>query len=242
MAAVPPALAASNLFGHFKGAFTGALANREGLFSAAHGGTLFLDEIGKTPPEVQALLLDAVESKSFYALGADRRLCVDVRVLAASNTSLTQLANEGTFLPDLLDRLRALRIVLPPLRDRRADIPPLVWHFVNLRAPVMRYPEVPTVSPELLRALVDAPWPGNVRQLGNVVTQLLADAWGSPTLSRDLLTDAMLDVAPADGPGDPARLDAAMAAANGNKSEAARRLQWSRPKFYRVLGVKNREG
>ena len=139
IAALDDALVSSELFGHVSGAFTGADRARPGLFASAHGGTLFLDEIAKATTQVQCRLLSVVERRAIRPVGADREVPVDVRLVAASNVSLRRLTSDGEFLPDLLDRLGHFRVEIPPLRDRRADIPGLVENFVAAHAPAFGY-------------------------------------------------------------------------------------------------------
>jgi len=167
-AALPESLVESELFGHIKGAFTGAIAAKKGRFALADGGTVFLDEIGIVPPSVQAKLLRVLQEREFEPLGSDRTLRVDVRVIAATNRDLRQLVAEERFLEDLFYRLNVIPLALPPLRERREDIPALVEHFVRRHAGSLGKP-VEGVSPEVMTLLVDADWPGNVRELENTV-------------------------------------------------------------------------
>jgi two-component system response regulator HydG len=173
-AALPESLLESELFGHVKGAFTGATSTRAGLLAEADGGTLFLDEIGELAPGLQAKLLHVLERSSVRPVGADRETSVDVRIVAATNRDLRAAA--GAFRQDLLYRLDVLAITVPPLRDRKEDIPDLVSHF--LAESLARYPDSPVrrFSPEALAALAAQPWPGNIRQLAHAVqrTVLLA--------------------------------------------------------------------
>ena len=177
-------LAASELFGHIKGAFTDASSTRAGHFATAHGGTLFLDEIGKASEIVQHKLLDCIERKEIAPLGADRSVRIDVRIVAATNVPLPQLAREGRFLPDLLARLESFTVRIPALRERRDDIPALVEHLVAVRGPRFGYPRrPPDVDAELLEALAAADWPNNVRQLDGAVCALMIEADGAPRLT-----------------------------------------------------------
>jgi two-component system, NtrC family, response regulator HydG len=170
--ALPASLLESELFGHVKGSFTGATTARRGLFLEADGGTLFLDEIGDMAPELQARLLRVLEDGSVRAVGADASRKVDVRVVAATHQELEGRIREGRFRQDLFYRLNVVPLRLPPLRERREDIPLLVEHFVaqsrkrNPRARLMGF------TPEALAALASAPWPGNVRELENLVERL----------------------------------------------------------------------
>ncbi len=160
---IPPTILESELFGYKKGAFTGATADRIGLFEAANGGTLFLDEIGDLPFELQAKLLRVLQNKEFKRLGENLIRHADVRIVAATNQDLTQLIKEGKFREDLYYRLNVVRIVVPPLRDRKSDIPLLVKHFLQKDNPDMQ------ISSAALKKLMDYNWPGNVRQLENII-------------------------------------------------------------------------
>lgn len=161
-------LVESELFGHEKGAFTGATASREGKFAAADGGTLFLDEIGDMPLETQAKVLRVLQEQEFERVGDNRTIKVDVRVIAATNKHLQQMVHEGKFREDLFFRLNVVPLVLPPLRERREDIPLLATHFLEDVAG--RYGHGPaTFSADAYRLLLSTTWPGNVRELKNVV-------------------------------------------------------------------------
>jgi transcriptional regulator with GAF, ATPase, and Fis domain len=177
-AAIPPTLIESELFGHEKGAFTGAFASRAGRFEAADGGTLFLDEIGELGAELQAKLLRVLQDGSFERVGSTRTLRSDVRVIAATNRDLERAMAEGRFREDLFYRLNVFPILLPPLRDRREDIPLLVWSMINRRQGELgrRIDEVPKRA---MRALLAYDWPGNVRELENVIERALILSTGS---------------------------------------------------------------
>src|SRR5882757_9141995 len=167
-AAIPEGLLESELFGHEKGAFTSAVAQRVGRFEAANHGTLFLDEIGDIPPSLQPKLLRVLQEREFERLGSGRTVRVDVRVIAATNKDLSELVANQTFRIDLFYRLNVFPITLPPLRDRREDIPSLVGHFVREAAASMQRP-IPTIPCEAMQTLMDHDWPGNVRELQNVI-------------------------------------------------------------------------
>jgi two-component system response regulator AtoC len=163
--AIPEALLEAELFGHVKGAFTGAVGARQGRFEQAHKGTLFLDEVGTMSPGLQMKLLRALQEREFERVGDNQTIKVDVRVIAATNSDLASMVSAGTFREDLYYRLNVIPIVLPPLRDRRDDIPLLVRHFLHKFAP-----ESPLhMSQGAMRALMAYGWPGNVRQLENAV-------------------------------------------------------------------------
>ena len=167
--AIAANLVESELFGHVKGSFTGAMGDRRGVFEEADGGTLFLDEIGELPLELQPKLLRALETRTIRRVGATQPKPIDVRVLAATNRDLAEEVNRGTFREDLYFRLAVVQVGLPPLRSRREDIPDIVRHFVKRFAP-----DSPTPSGELLQSLAAQPWPGNVRELRNAVERALA--------------------------------------------------------------------
>jgi two-component system response regulator HydG len=170
--AIPNALLESELFGHVKGSFTGATTPRRGLFLEADGGTLFLDEIGDMAPELQAKLLRVLEDGEVRAVGADASRKVDVRVVAATHQELEARVREGKFRQDLFYRLNVVPLQVPPLRERREDIPLLVEHFVAQSRKRNPRARLAGFSPEALAALASAPWPGNVRELENLVERL----------------------------------------------------------------------
>jgi DNA-binding NtrC family response regulator len=166
--AIPETLLESELFGHKKGAFTDATVDKRGLFEEAHGGTLFLDEIGELPPPLQVKLLRALQEGEIRRVGDNRSIAVDVRVVAATSRELAQMVEDGEFRQDLYYRLAVMPIELPPLRERKDDVPPLVEHFVaatNTRLGT----RIEGVSPEALRVLLAYEWPGNVRELENTI-------------------------------------------------------------------------
>lgn len=175
MAAIPKELLESELFGHEKGAFTGALARREGRFGEARGGTLFLDEIGDMPMELQTRLLRVLSSGTYYRVGGHEPIRADVRVIAATNQALERRVKEGLFREDLYHRLNVIRLRLPSLRCRVADIGPLARYFLKERAAELGVEEK-TLSDEALAVLEKFPFPGNVRQLENVCRWLLVMA------------------------------------------------------------------
>ena len=175
MAAIPKELLESELFGHEKGAFTGALARREGRFGEARGGTLFLDEIGDMPMELQTRLLRVLSSGTYYRVGGHEPIRADVRVIAATNQALERRVKEGLFREDLYHRLNVIRLRLPPLRCRVADIGPVARYFLKERAAELGVEEK-TLSDEALAVLEKFPFPGNVRQLENVCRWLLVMA------------------------------------------------------------------
>ena len=186
-AAIPSALLESELFGHEKGAFTGALVRRVGRFELANGGTLFLDEIGDIPLELQPKLLRVLQEQEFERLGSAQTIRVVVRLIAATNLDLSTMVAEKRFRSELYYRLNVFPIVIPPLRDRREDVPALVDHFMRMYAGRLNR-QVEPVSPSALKALTEYDWPGNVRELANVVERATITA-GAGELRFDLPPD-----------------------------------------------------
>jgi DNA-binding NtrC family response regulator len=187
-AALPETLLESELFGHEKGSFTGAAERRLGRFELANGGTLFLDEVGEMPPAVQVKLLRVLETRSFFRVGGAQPIRVDVRVIAATNRSLKDAVAVGEFRDDLFYRLNVLYIYLPPLRERRGDIPILVHRFVgDLSRQHGR--EFRGITPEAIALLTRAPWPGNVRQLRNLIESMVVLAPGREIGALDIPPD-----------------------------------------------------
>ncbi|PKM12187.1 MAG: sigma-54-dependent Fis family transcriptional regulator [Gammaproteobacteria bacterium HGW-Gammaproteobacteria-3] len=184
-AALSPNLLESELFGHVKGAFTGAVRHHAGLFQRAHGGTLFLDEVAELPLELQAKLLRVLQEQSFIPVGGDSATNVDVRIIAATHRSLREEVKAGRFREDLMYRLRVVPVFLPPLRERRLDVNLLLWHNIglhNLHGPR----HVDSIAPEAMRRLLDYSWPGNVRELINVIEYAFAVGRGNELSLDDL--------------------------------------------------------
>ncbi|HVL66663.1 MAG TPA: sigma-54 dependent transcriptional regulator [Vicinamibacterales bacterium] len=184
---LPPDLLESNLFGHVKGAFTGAVYPKKGLFELADKGTIFFDEIGNIPLETQAKLLRVIQEREFMRLGGVDTIKVDVRIIAATNVDLRRMVDEGRFREDLYYRLHVISVQLPPLRDRRDDIPLLVQHFLE------KYGEENNkrsleITPEALDLLLEYDWPGNVRELENVIERAVVLSTG-PRIDADLVPD-----------------------------------------------------
>ena len=201
--AIPSDLLESMLFGHVKGAFTSAVSAKKGLFEAANGGTLFLDEIGTMSIDMQAKILRVLQDRRFMQLGGTSEIQVDVRIVAATNVNLQQAVREGRFREDLFYRLNVISLELPPLRQRREDIPLLAQHFLRVYAEENNT-EPPSLSPDALRILLDYEWPGNVRELENAMERGVVLAT-TRTITPDLLpqqvtgtsyTAAMLDHRP----------------------------------------------
>ncbi|TLY38188.1 MAG: sigma-54-dependent Fis family transcriptional regulator [Nitrospirae bacterium] len=172
-AALPEPLLESELFGHMRGSFTGAVSNKEGLFEVADGGTLFLDEIAETPPGIQAKLLRVIQEREFRRIGGTRNIKVNVRILAATNQDLNKAVAEGRFREDLYYRLEVIPITLPPLRSRPEDVPLLVHHFLTVFGQRVNKPAL-KVSSSAMRALQEHEWKGNVRELENVMERVVA--------------------------------------------------------------------
>ena len=163
----------SELYGHIKGAFTGAVENKTGRFEAAHGGTIFLDEINSMSPKLQIKLLRVLQEREFERVGESRTIRVDVRVLAATNASLEELVASGQFREDLYYRLNVVPITLPPLRERADDIEPLARFFLKRCADANKLPALPEMTPVLVAAFKSHDWPGNVRELENAIERLV---------------------------------------------------------------------
>ncbi|MBI4169532.1 MAG: sigma-54-dependent Fis family transcriptional regulator [Acidobacteria bacterium] len=189
---IPDTLLEDELFGHVKGAFTDAVGDRAGRFEAADGGTLFLDELGNMSQSMQIKLLRVIQEREFFPLGGTKPVSVDVRVIGASNVDLRKMMEEGQFREDLYYRLNVIHIKLPPLRDRREDLPLLIQHFLAKYCGEMNVP-LKRLRPEALRALVDYAWPGNVRQLENVIERAVALSFGKEELGREDLPREILD-------------------------------------------------
>jgi two-component system, NtrC family, response regulator AtoC len=183
-ASLPSELVESELFGHERGAFTGAVARKPGRFEMAQGGTIVLDEVAALAPGLQAKLLRVLEERTFERLGGTEPLRVDARLMALTNTDLNKAVAQGRFREDLFFRLNVLAIVVPPLRDRRADIAPLVYHFVARLGPVHGRPDA-SLDPAAMRLLEAHTWPGNVRELKNAIEHALVFAKESVLLPAD---------------------------------------------------------
>jgi len=237
----------SELFGHEKGAFTGAVATRAGCFERAAGGTLFLDEIGEVSLDFQAKLLRVLQEGEVLRVGGTQARKVDVRVVAATNRVLRDEVQAGRFRDDLFFRLNVIPVALAPLRERREDVLPLVQHFLDRHAAGSG--RRLTLSPEAERAIVEHAWPGNVRELENVMERAVVLARGDAILPEDLLLEQTLGVAAArtapvanDGTlqecldrAAEARIRSALEAAQGQRVEAARALGIERTTLYRMM-------
>jgi transcriptional regulator with PAS, ATPase and Fis domain len=171
--AIPETLLDSELFGHERGAFTGAISQKRGRFERAAGGTLFLDEIGELPLEAQVRLLRVLQEKEIERVGGTEPIAVDIRVIAATHRDLETMIGEGTFREDLYFRLQVFPIAIPTLRQRRGDIPGLVQHFIHKKAQDLKLTAIPSLAPEAYDQLLAHHWPGNVRELENAVERAI---------------------------------------------------------------------
>lgn len=242
-AALTPSLLESELFGHVRGAFTGALKDHAGVFKRAEGGTLFLDEVAELPIELQAKLLRVLQERDFTPVGGDRPIRVDVRLVAATHRSLREQVKAGRFREDLMYRLRVVPIFLPPLRARRLDVNLLLWRLID-RHNARSQRKVAQVEPEAIRALLDHPWPGNVRELQNTVEYAYAVGRGEILRLEDLppefretplasATDEPQPVPSTVLKDEPTRIREALNASQGRIDTAAELLGMSRATFWR---------
>ncbi len=241
-AALSPALLESELFGHVKGAFTGAVRDREGVFARAHTGTLFLDEVAELPLELQAKLLRVIQERSFVPVGGGQPREVDVRLVSATHRALRREVEGGRFREDLMYRLRVIPIYLPPLRERRGDIELLLHTFIERHNASDRR-QVSGIAPDAMKALLDHRWPGNVRELQNVVEYAFAVGRGPqiqlaelPPEFREPATQAPATTGPrrfSEPEDERAAILEALEASDGHVGQAAERLGMSRPTFWR---------
>jgi len=239
-ATLSPTLLQSELFGHKRGAFTGAVADHRGLFAQADTGTLFLDEVAEMPLDLQAHLLRVIEERSFFPLGATKPTRVDVRLLSASNKALRREVEEGRFRDDLRYRIRVVPIFLPPLRQRAGEVEALLWHFVGLfnREGMRR---IDSIEAEARDAMLAYPWPGNVRELRNVVQHAFVVGDG-PMLALSDLTPELRGEAPPEqaplqvsAPRERERIGEALRQTGGRKAAAAAVLGMSRSTLWRKM-------
>jgi DNA-binding NtrC family response regulator len=269
IAALPESLVESELFGHEKGAFTGATSRRQGRFELADSGTLFLDEIGELSPTMQVKLLRVLQERQFERLGGKQEITVDIRVIAATNRNLEQMVEANQFRADLYYRLNIVNLELPPLRERPDDIPILATHFAA-KAAAKHNKLTSAFAPALLNRLLAYRWPGNIRELENVIERAVVIS-GSPVLDESLLPDKVLSQAnsvqntPAPTAVPQLELDngmlppdlsfetaiqnfkrqlvrQALRECNGSRSEAAHRLKISRQYLHRLINELNVEG
>ncbi|MGR8978567.1 MAG: sigma-54 interaction domain-containing protein [Gammaproteobacteria bacterium] len=240
-AALSGNLLESELFGHMRGAFTGAIKDHKGLFQRAHGGTLFLDEVAELPLELQAKLLRVIQERNYLPVGGDRSINVDVRLVAATHRSLREEVKQGNFREDLMYRLRVVPIFLPPLRERREDIGLLLWHFIRLHNIEQRR-VIEKIDPQAMRSLLDYHWPGNVRELHNVIEYAFAVGRGATLRLSELPpefreTDTAVLKSKAAAPASPEQekeaIQKALKQYNGMITAAAESLKMSRATFWR---------
>ncbi|MGB9886632.1 MAG: sigma 54-interacting transcriptional regulator [Moorellales bacterium] len=237
--ALPQGTLESELFGHVKGAFTGAIRDKKGRFALADGGTIFLDEVGELPLSTQVKLLRVLQEGTFEPVGSEKTVRVQVRVISATNRDLKEMVARGEFREDLYYRLCVVPIYLPPLRERRNDIPLLAEHFLRRYAAEEGRPGV-RLSPEALAALMDYDWPGNVRQLENAIRFALVKCAGEVIEPEHLPGEITREPATVAARGSRPRLtreriEQALAAAGGNKARAAKLLGIGRATLYRHL-------
>jgi two-component system response regulator GlrR len=239
-AAIPEQLLESELFGHTKGAFTGAGNNHVGLFQATDGGTLFLDEIGDMPMSFQVKLLRALQEKEIRPVGSTQSVKIDVRIISATHKNLQQAIIDKTFREDLYYRLNVVELELPPLSQRREDIPLLAQHFLY-HVEVKSNSKVKGFSTEAMELLISAPWPGNIRQLQNVVEQSVALSTG-PLINASLVRSALREKTSQLPSFQEARdqferdyLAKLLKMTTGNVTQAARIAQRNRTEFYKLL-------
>jgi len=260
--AIPEGIVESELFGHVKGAFSGAVKERKGRFELAHKGTLFLDEVAELPLKTQVKLLRFLQEGSFEKVGGEKKVSVDVRIISATNKNLKEEVQQGRFREDLYYRLNVIPIHLPPLRKRQSDIPLLTAHFLK-EAEQESHNKVPVLAPETLNLMMDYRWPGNVRELKNVIQFSVVRSRGDKIMPADLPMDIATDLTmdlkidnrippsthiPLESSGSspmaipPARgkltiesVKKALTKTGGNKSKAARVLGVGRATLYRFL-------
>ncbi|MCF8091292.1 MAG: sigma 54-interacting transcriptional regulator [Desulfotignum sp.] len=248
--AIPEGIVESELFGHVKGAFTGAVKERKGRFELAHKGTLFLDEVAELPLKIQVKLLRFLQEGTFEKVGGEKKVSVDVRIISAANKNIKDEVRAGRFREDLYYRLNVIPISLPPLRHRKTDIPLLAAHFLKQAEQENNTP-VPALDGEALNILLDHDWPGNVRELKNVIQFSVVRCRGKKILPSDLPPEITHGTAtslapvrhqihepqtdPARGKLDTESVKAALTKTGGNKSKAARVLGIGRATLYRFL-------
>ncbi|CAA9892033.1 PAS modulated sigma54 specific transcriptional regulator, Fis family [Candidatus Methylobacter favarea] len=246
-AALSANLLESELFGHVRGAFTGAVKDHKGLFQRAQGGTLFLDEVAELPLELQAKLLRVIQERNYIPVGGDRSIDADVRIVAATHRSLREEVKSGHFREDLMYRLRVVPIFIPPLRERREDIGLLIWHFIS-RHNAENFRKIEKIEPQAMRILLDYPWPGNIRELHNVVEYAFAVGRGPtlrlselppefretrPTADQPLQSTSSRQASPLSTEQETAAIRLALEQSNGKVTSAASSLGMSRATFWR---------
>jgi two-component system response regulator HydG/two-component system response regulator AtoC len=231
-AALPESLLESELFGYEKGAFTGAHVRYTGKLKTADGGTLLLDEIGDMSLPCQAKVLRALETREISPLGGNGKVSLDARIIAATNQELLPLVEQNRFRKDLFYRINVVHLALPPLRERKEDIPLLFQHYLNHFN--QRFNErVEGATPDVLAALMRYDWPGNIRELRNLIEFLFIEP--RSTVAFDQLPQNLRRLGEVSGRSEKERLVEALCSSNWNKSRAARELKWSRMTLYRKL-------
>ena len=241
-AALPEALFESELFGHEKGSFTGANARRLGRFESAQGGTLFLDEVGELPLGMQVKLLRVLQERSFYRVGGDGEVRVDVRIVAATNRNLAKAVAAGDFREDLFYRINTITLELPPLRERKRDLVVLAAHFLEQCAHQAGQ-HAPTLAPEAQAAMRAHAWPGNVRELRNAMERAIVLGQGQEVCMEDLPPEIMQPLDQIEGAGYHAKVETfraqvlfeALEQASGSRTEAARALGLQRTYLARLI-------
>jgi len=243
-AALSSNLLESELFGHVRGAFTGAIKDHNGLFQRSHGGTLFLDEVAELPLELQAKLLRVLQERNYIPVGGDRSIDVDVRIVAATHRSLREEVKAGRFREDLMYRLRVVPIFIPPLRERREDIGLLIWHFIQQHNND-NFRHIDKIDPPAMKVLLDYQWPGNIRELHNVVEYAFAVGRGGtlrlselppefrefPAINQSKLKPKQAKNLSVDQ--EKLAIKQALHQNQGNINEAAEQLNMSRATFWR---------
>lgn len=247
--ALPETLLESELFGHMKGSFTGAVSNKAGLFEVANGGTIFLDEIGDTTPAMQVKLLRVIQEREFRRVGGTRDVKVDVRIVAATNKELEKAVADGSFREDLFYRLDVIPIHLPPLRMRTGDIPLLAQHFLEKFAKANGKP-TPTLTQDALRVLIEHEWRGNVRELENLIERAVAFSTGAAIAGEDLsgwltrsasIAAPTATAAPSELPPDGLDLEALISGIEKDLLlKALERAKWVKKKAARLLHLNTR--
>jgi transcriptional regulator with PAS, ATPase and Fis domain len=185
--AIPETLIDSELFGHEKGAFTGAIARKRGCFERAEKGTIFLDEVAELPPQAQVRMLRVLQDKEIIRVGGSEQIKVDIRIIAATHQNLQDMVKNGLFRADLWFRLHVFPIMIPPLRDRKEDIPALVSQFIKKKAKELQVSTIPTIAPGAMESLKAYDWPGNVRELENVVERAIILCKDRPLTFNDIV-------------------------------------------------------
>jgi transcriptional regulator with GAF, ATPase, and Fis domain len=237
-AALPEGVLESELFGHVKGAFTGAMRDKKGRFELAHGGTIFLDEVADLPKSVQAKLLRVLQEGTFERVGGEKTISVDVRLISATNRSLRHEVEKGRFREDLFYRISVFPIHMPPLRQRKGDIPLLLTHFLNKAQ--MEVQKSAHFSDEALSIMVNYPWPGNVRELQSAIRFAIVRCRGRMIQPENLPMELRNWKETRSSRGPSGKLDiesvrTALAQSGGNKAKAARLLGVGRATLYRFL-------